>query len=147
MFILIGEHYFRYQSFNDNLTEFQKGSLVTRVRGEHMVTDWELKLPYSVDSLNVSTFSFTWLHITFFFIQKWVSACLIGSVGWANVSWFQLRLWFQGPGIKPCIGYGACLRISFSFSLPLPQAHVHLLSLSISLSKIIIKKKIKEISL
>ena len=46
-----------------------------------------------------------------------------GSVGWASDSWFRLRSWSQGRGIKPhtgiCAEYGTCLRFSLSLSLSL----------------------------
>ena len=35
-----------------------------------------------------------------------VLGCLGSSVGWALDSWFQVRSWSQGHGIKPCVTTG-----------------------------------------
>ena len=70
--------------------------------------------------------------------KKKVLGRLAGSVGTACDSWFWLRSWSLGPGIKPLIKpsaglwaeHGACLRFSLSPSAPLPGSCV------LSLSKI-----------
>ena len=59
--------------------------------------------------------------------------CLGASVSWASDSWFPLRSWSQGHGIKPqvglCVECGACSRFSLFLSLgPSPP-----LALSLSL--------------
>ena len=49
--------------------------------------------------------------------------CLGGSVGWASISWFQLRSWSQGHAIKPCKGLCAQWGIYFRLCLhPFPSA-------------------------
>ena len=63
------------------------------------------------------------LFFFFFFFFFNVFGHLRGSVNRASDSWFQLRSWSQGCGIKPCIRFctehEACLK--FSFSLPSSQ--------------------------
>lgn len=56
---------------------------------------------------------------------------LDGSVRWASDSWFQLRSWSQGGGIKPhVVGRGSMLsRVCLRFSLP-QLVHAHMCSLS-----------------
>ena len=50
--------------------------------------------------------------------------CLDDSVIWTSDSWFWLRLWSQGCGIKPQVGLHAecasCFRVSLSLSLFVP---------------------------
>ena len=46
---------------------------------------------------------------------------LRGSVDWASDSWFLLRLWSQGRGIKPHVGFHAPWEINLRF-FPSPSA-------------------------
>ena len=73
-------------------------------------------------------------HACFWRSREHCWGYLGGSVRWVSDSWFQLRSWSQGCGIKArirlCTEHGACLR--FSLSPPLPFSPVCVCSLSLS---------------
>lgn len=58
--------------------------------------------------------------------------------GWLSLlnisSWFQLRSWFQGPGIKPGIGLHAKHEVCF-FHYHSPYSCAYILSLSLKINK------------
>ena len=62
-------------------------------------------------------------------LRAWLSVNSILAVAWvAQLSvWLQLRLWSQGPGIQPLVGFptqqGGCL--SLSFCLPLMHSLIN----------------------
>ena len=70
----------------------------------------------------------------------------IGSVSWASDSWFRLRSWFQGHGIKPHIGlhteHGFSLSLSLSLSPSAPHPHSCSLSLKEKRKKFLKRNKI-----
>ena len=58
-----------------------------------------------------------------------------GSVGWVSISWFRLRLWSQGCGIKPMSGSPLSMEpawYSVSLSLCPSPPLAHALSFSVS---------------